>query len=225
MSRIEELKPQIPTIIFDAKDASGADLSAVKITMDGEVLTERLEGTALAVDPGEHTFTFETADRPPVTRTLMVLQTQKDRREVVTFGAATPQPSPASAPQPVSVTPLPAAPEEKGLGMGTQKVLALVAGGVGVVGVGLGTAFGVMALSQKSDAHNACPATSCPTQDGLNKWNTAGTTGDVSTVGFIVGGAGLVGAAVLWFTAPRSSGGVTAQVGLGPRGVQLKGTW
>ena len=44
--RVEEVNGQIPTIIFAAKDPSGADLNAVKVTMDSEVLTERLEGTA-----------------------------------------------------------------------------------------------------------------------------------------------------------------------------------
>src|SRR5580700_7074280 len=41
-SRVDEVNKQIPTIIFAAKDASGADLSAVKVTMDDEVLAERL---------------------------------------------------------------------------------------------------------------------------------------------------------------------------------------
>ncbi len=40
--------------------------------------------------------------------------------------------------------------------MGTQKILAMVAGGIGTW-AGVGTAFGVMALSKKSDAQSACP--------------------------------------------------------------------
>jgi hypothetical protein len=39
--------------------------------------------------------------------------------------------------------------------MCTRKVLALVAGGVEAVGLGLGTAFGVMAMSLKNDAQSA----------------------------------------------------------------------
>ena len=107
--------------------------------------------------------------------------------------------------------------------MCTRKVLALVAGGVGAVGLGLGTAFGVMAMSLKNDAQSACP-NQCPTQDGVNKWSTAGTSAKIADVGFIIGGVGLVGGAVLWFTAPSGSAAGT-QVGLGPGVLQVKGTW
>jgi hypothetical protein len=97
-SQAESVSAQIPTIIFAAKDPSGADLSAVKVTMDGEVLTERLAGIALSIDPGEHTFTFETAGQSPVTTKFMIQQAQKDRRELVTFGSPVPVPD-TSSPQ------------------------------------------------------------------------------------------------------------------------------
>jgi hypothetical protein len=203
---------QIPTVVFSAKDGSGADLSAVKVTMDGEVLAEHLEGTALSIDPGEHTFTFETTGQPPVTKKLVIVEGQKDRRELVTFGTGTgpgvPAPPPANA-------------GDSG-GMGTQKVLALVVGGIGIVGLGLGTVFGVMASSQKNDAQSVCPGNPCATQDGVNKWSTAASTGNISTIAFIVGGVGVVGGAVLWFTAP---GAPSTQVGFGPGSLQVKGTW
>jgi hypothetical protein len=222
VSRVAEVNAQIPTIIFAARDAMGADLSAVKVTMDGEVVAERLEGSAISIDPGDHTFTFETAAQSPVTKKFLIQQAQKDRREAITFGTAasgaappTPQPgaSPASTPA-----------AEPSHGMGTQKILALVAGGVGVIGLGVGTAFGVIAMSQKSTAQSACP-NQCATSAGVNDWSTAESSGTISTVGFIVGGVGIAGAAVLWFTAPSSSGGGSTQVGLGPSGLQVKGVW
>src|SRR5579864_2251399 len=54
--RVDEVNAAIPTLIFEAKDAAGNDLSAVKVTMDGEVLAQSLDGTALSIDPGLHTF-------------------------------------------------------------------------------------------------------------------------------------------------------------------------
>ncbi len=232
VSRVDELNAQIPTIIFAAKDASGSDLSAVKVTMDGEVLAERVEGTALSIDPGEHMFLFETAGESAVTKTLVIRQGEKDRREAVAFGTMTTTPSitplatqPNAPPAPTSAASSPELPATaSGHGLGTQKILALVAGGLGIVGLGVGSAFGVMAVSQKSDAQNACPGTQCPTQDGVNKWSNAGTTGDISTIGLILGGVAIAGAAVLWFTSPSSSG-ATTQVGFGPGTLQVKGTW
>jgi hypothetical protein len=79
--RVDEVTQQIPTIIFAAKNGSGGDLSAVKVTMDGEVLAPKLDGTALSVDPGEHKFTFEVAGQPPVDKTLVLHEGEKDRRE------------------------------------------------------------------------------------------------------------------------------------------------
>ncbi|HEX8795218.1 MAG TPA: hypothetical protein VF765_29925 [Polyangiaceae bacterium] len=226
LRRVDEVNAQIPTMIFEVKDPSGRDIAAVKVSMDGEVLAERLQGTALSVDPGEHTFRFETAGQDPVTRSLVVQESQKERHEVVNFGTAPISPSP-SQPAATPVTD----PEADGpsggsvpRGLGTQRVLALVAGGVGVIGIGLGTAFGLMALAKKGDAQSVC-AESCTTQDGVNKWSDAATTGNLSTAGFIVGGIGLAGGAVLWITAPSTDGAPTVGVGLAPGSIQLNGAW
>jgi hypothetical protein len=51
LRRVDEINAAIPTVIFEAKDGAGGDLSAVRVTMDGEVLAERLEGTALSINP------------------------------------------------------------------------------------------------------------------------------------------------------------------------------
>jgi hypothetical protein len=225
IGRVDEVNAQIPTVIFQIKDASGADLSAVKVTMDGELLAERVEGTALSIDPGEHTFTFEVAGQPPVVRKLVIQQAQKDRRELIAIG---PQPT-AVSPAPPPTTPAPALPSlppatETSQGLGTQKILAIVAGGVGIAGLGVGTAFGLIAMSKKNDAQSACP-NQCATSDGVTKWSDAASAGNVSTIAFIVGGVGVAGAAVLWLTAPSSGGGQGTQVGFGPGGMQVRGAW
>lgn len=223
--RADEANAQIPTIIFEAKDASDAALNAVKVTMDGEVLAEHLDGTALSVDPGEHTFTFEAAAELPVTKTLTIQESQKERREGIMFAAPMATLRPGPAPQPTGGQQLPENPPAAHVGqqaLGTQKSLAIVAGGVGLVALGVGTAFGVVAMSQKSAAQSACPTNPCGTQDGVNRWNNAGSTGNVSTIGFIIGALGVGGAAILWLTAPAP---VSAQLGVGPGLLQVKGAW
>ena len=87
----------------------------------------------------------------------------------------------------------------------TQKTLALVAGGIGIVGVGVGAAFGAIASSAASTTKSDCEPTTCTAQghaNALSEHSTAATDGDVSTAMFIVGGVGLAAAVVLWFTAP-----------------------
>lgn len=84
----------------------------------------------------------------------------------------------------------------------TQRTLALVAGGVGVVGVGLGSVLGLIAISKWSDAKKGCDNTGCDSAS-ISEGQSAETLANVSTVGFIVGALGLGGGAYLWLTAPR----------------------
>jgi hypothetical protein len=212
LSQVDEVNARIPTVIFFAKDASGKDLGAVRVTMDGDLLAERLEGTALSVDPGEHTFAFETAGQAPITMTFLFQQAQKDRHEQIAFH---PVSDPAASP--------PAAPDRPGLG--TQKIVALAAGGAGIVGLGIGAAFGAVALSEKSDAQSICPGAACPTPSGVTKWSNATTSANISTVALVVGAVGVGAGVVLWLTAPHAGATPGAQLGLGPGSLQLRGTW
>jgi hypothetical protein len=226
VNRVSEVNTQIPTIVFAAKDSSGADLTAVKVTMDGELLVSRLEGTALSVDPGEHTFTFDVAGQPSVTKKLVIQQGQKDRREQINFGTPT---APTLVGVPVATAeqaPL-SSPTETRRGIGTQKVLAVVAGGVGLIGLGIGTAFGVVSISKHRDAQAACPTSQCATSSDVNLWSEARSAGNISTAALVAGGVLLAGGAVLWFTTgkPRSDAAPGTDVGLGFGRITLKGTW
>ena len=237
MRRVADVNAAIPTIVFEAKDASGRDLSGVKVSMDGQPLSERLEGTALSIDPGEHTFTFETAGQPNVEKRFVIREGEKERRERVTFGeAAKPATAGGTAPAAAtgataphataapSVEPAPSSPASgEGSGLGSQKIAALVVGGIGVVGVGIGTVFGVQAMSKHSDASSACPDR-CADQSGVDLWKSARSAGNISTAAFVVGGVGLAAGATLWLTAkPSASPG--PQVGMGPGSIELRGSW
>jgi hypothetical protein len=85
--RVADMNAAIPTIIFEAKDAAGNDLTAVKVTMDGQPLVDTLQGLPISLDPGLHQFVFETAKNPPYARSLVISEGLKDRREQIVFGA------------------------------------------------------------------------------------------------------------------------------------------
>jgi hypothetical protein len=76
----------LPTVVFGAKDGKGSDLFEVKVSMDGEVIVNKLDGKSVAVDPGPHTFQFEVAGLPPVTERALVKEGEKSRAMSVTFG-------------------------------------------------------------------------------------------------------------------------------------------
>ena len=213
LRRVDDLNAAIPTAIFQAKDAAGNDVIAVKVTVDGEPLAERLEGTPISLDPGPHSFTFEMAGQAPVTKTLVIQESQKDRRETIVFGiGALAPPVPATAPaQPGPVLPQPGpglpqpAQTQREEGLGGQRVLALGAGGVGVAGVVIGTIFGLVASSNWSSAKNDCGSGCGPTAKAQQEKDDANTAATVSTVGFVAGGVLLAAGTALYFTAPSAS--------------------
>jgi hypothetical protein len=84
--RLDDLERVQPTIVFDAKDSAGNDLSEVKVSMDGKALVGRLDGTAIAVDPGPHAFTFEVSGQPNITRGFVLKEGEKLRRERIVIG-------------------------------------------------------------------------------------------------------------------------------------------
>jgi len=225
LRRIDLVNASLPTVVIEAKDGAGNDLAAVKVTMDGDVLAEKLDGSALSLDPGAHTFTFELAGQPPITKQLVIREGQKDRREVLQFGA-----TPAATPTATSAAKAPAtASIESSVDQvssssgGSQKTIALIAAGVGVVGIGVGTIFGLSAISKHDDANAKCPG-ACSDQAGVDLWNDARTAGNISTIGFVVGGVGLATGAILWLTAkPSRSTAVHADVG--PGSLHIRGTW
>ncbi|MGH7440129.1 MAG: hypothetical protein ACRENE_30935, partial [Polyangiaceae bacterium] len=94
-------------------------------------------------------------------------------------------------------------------GMGGQKVAALVVGGVGVVGVAVGSILGLIAKSDNDQALQNCRTSTFCSPKGLSLTDDAKSAATVSTVGFAVGAAGLVGGALLWLTAPRSEATAT----------------
>jgi hypothetical protein len=215
--RVDETNSAIPTIVFGAKDGQGNDLSAVRVTMDGETISERLDGTAIALDPGAHDFTFQAPGQPVLKKQIVARQGEKERREMLQFGKP-----PALAP--VVAGPPPVPPPDAPRPLGAQRIAALAVGSLGLAGIGVGAAFGGLSLSKQSQAKSVCPGAGCPTQQGVDLWNTTRTDGTIATVSLAVGGAALATGVILWFTArPRApkSGGLS----VGPGSVSFTEVW
>jgi hypothetical protein len=220
LRRTEANNAAIPTVIFEYKDATGQDMSDVSVTVDGQALAEKLTGTPLEVDPGAHVFQFLVPNQPVIERKFVLSTGQKNRREVIRAA------SPSSS---VTAAETNSKPQSHGSsGLGSQRIAALVTGGIGVVGVAVGSVFGALAMSRKTKAEAACPESKCVNEGDSKKWDDAYMAGNVSTFAFVAGGVGLAAGAILWFTAsPHPRGNEAAQtfVGVGPGMVQLKGAF
>jgi tetratricopeptide (TPR) repeat protein len=79
------------------------------------------------------------------------------------------------------------------------RVGAIVAGTMGLVGIGLGAGFGVAALSDASTARESCDGNICSSQRGVNAARSASESANIATVSFALGGTLLAaGVALLW---------------------------
>ena len=244
MRRADKANAAIPTVVFQVKDGSGLIIRNARVFMDGEVIAEHLDETPIEVDPGEHTFAFEVPDQPRFERALSFHEGEKDRSEVVAFVRLAmptiakttaevpavpaiqeaPRATKADSPDFESHSPSPARSERRDF-IDSQRLAALVSGTVGLVSVAIGSYYGVRAISERNNARSICPDDKhCPTQEGVDRWVVATRTGNRATVGFAIGGVGLAAGAALWLTANPTGTGNT-QVGLAPRGIQLRGNW
>jgi hypothetical protein len=213
--RVAELTAAIPTIVLLAKDGAGHDVVAVRVSMDGEPIAERLDGTAIPIDPGEHKFTFQVAGQPPMAQSFVIGEGEKDRRESITVGPVVPSTIPTLISAPIAPARAEAAAPSGAAGSG-QRIAGIVVGAVGVVGLGLGGVFGAMAASDWSSAKAACappmPA-SCqtsPKSPGFQEEGSASSKATASTVTFIAGGVLAAGGLVLFLSAPKPASSETA---------------
>ena len=179
---------------------------------DGVTVDRTVLGTAVPIDPGEHTLEVVRDDKPVWSTHVTVAPSTSI--EVVIPAASVERSAAGDAPveQPPIVKPVPVKPEpvpppgetDQGSTWSGRKTAAVVLAGVGVVGLGVGTVFGLKAMSNWSDAKDKCTPDGCP-DDAIEQGRDVKTDGAISTVGFVAGGAALVGAGILWFTAPRST--------------------
>lgn len=138
-----EVEEATPSVVVEARDTKGAETTGVKVFFDGELVASELDGTAISVDPGKHTFRFEQEGADAVEQSLVVKQGEKNRRLSVRFQPPTARTTLEGA-EPRDEP----APRDEGglLSRLTPPMWALA--GVGAVGLG---AFALFAATGKSD--------------------------------------------------------------------------
>lgn len=110
------------------------------------------------------------------------------------------------------------------LRFGPRRVAAVVAGGVGVAGVVTGAIFGLRSMSKHDDAEEYCDSGRCTDRRGVELSDQARAAGNVSTIAFALGAAGLASGAVLWFTGETNrESATTPHLGVGLSGVSVGG--
>jgi hypothetical protein len=202
-----DVEARLPSIVLFARDASGAELTQITVSMDGSVIAEQLDGHAIEVDGGQHAFTFVFPDGTKIDQSYVVIEGQRAQR----VGITVPPAHPRDARVPENAQPTPPSPVSETSRGDTatwsgRKTIAVVVAALGVAGLVLGTVVGESAVSsysnQQSDCHSSAPGDCLYRSRAQTDHNSAVTDSTISTVAFAAGGALVATAALLFFTAP-----------------------
>jgi hypothetical protein len=188
---VDELQKATPTVVVRATGPDGCDVVDGRLVLDGEPVSERLDGAPIAVDPGVHTVRVEGRGTAPLEQRIAVVEGDHDRRVELTSAPPGTMCTAPRAPAPGATTSTPAT--------RPTPPAAYVLGGLGVLGVGVGTAFAIAGFGKRSDLGDCKPRCNPDDVDSMRR------TFVVSDVLIGVGIVALAGAAYFYFTRPPSS--------------------
>jgi len=192
-ARAAAIAPRLSHVVL-VTNAAAPDFSVV---VDGTPMGAGVLGTELPIDAGEHTILASGRGRRAWSGTFTIAANATAKVEIPVLesaasGAGSAElPAPAPAPSETRTSPL-------------ARTVPFVLAGVGVLGLGVGSYFGLRTFSLKSDADAECDGQTCTTR-GLELDHRASDAAAVSTVAFSVGVLAVGAAVVLWLTAPRPS--------------------
>ncbi|MBS2014158.1 MAG: tetratricopeptide repeat protein [Deltaproteobacteria bacterium] len=200
--RIAALEPRLCKLAIRV-----AEQREITVTRDGATVLRAAYGIPVPVDPGRHVIEATGGGEAPFSTEVEVRASRPEGAcelttvEVPVLGTSRPAPAPAVAFQPIVLPPPEAPSPSPSSRWGGLHTLAVVSAGLGVVGLGIGSAFGLSASSTKSDADAGCAPAGC-TAGSKALLADAGSAADASTVAFTVGAAFLVAGVVLWVVSP-----------------------
>lgn len=179
-----ELEPSLSRLTVEVV----TPVDGLEVKQGDTIVPPASYGVATPVDPG----TFFIVASAPGYETW---------RTEVTVGADAEQATvsiPALTPRAVETPPEP--PRDGGLHI--RAIAGLGVAGVGVISLGVGIAFGAIAIDDESQLSKVCPNQRCSPQD-LEVRDDIETKAHVSTATIIIGAAAIAGGAILFFTAPH----------------------
>lgn len=202
-----------------------AQLSSLRVTRDATPLASALFGVAIPVDPGKYRVTAS-ADGYQSYETELEVNPGGDNKSLE-IPALKALPTPAPSTLNTTTSPAQAAPpatssasaqpnsNDSGTNGNGLRNAAYVSGALGVVGLGIGSYFGVKAISKNSDAERYCPdGNRCNAPQGESYTNDAKHAAVISNIAFGVGAAFVAAGVVLYLV--REPAHQSAQLELHP---------
>ena len=180
---IEALEPTLSRLIVQVPP--GSDLPDLEIKRDGTGIRRAAWGTAMPIDPGEHLLEAFALGKIPWKQTVTVGGKAETKTIAVPPLDNAPVVATPVAPATAGSTPVHLVEVRRPI-----NPAAWVAFGIGAVGVGAGTYFGLRAMSDQKTADEKCPRDQC-NSEGSSANANAIKWANLATVGFGVGVLGV----------------------------------
>jgi serine/threonine-protein kinase len=200
--RATALEPKLSRLTIVAPK----DVTGLEVRRNGEIVNGVLWGNAVPVDPGSYTIEASA----PGKRKWSTVTTVGPNGAAVSVtvppldGQEAPAPMARSERGPEASSTIAGPGSEEPAPDTSRRTVALVVAGAGVVGIGVGTIFGLMSISKHENYLGHCDGSVCDAE-GVSLHDDAVRAGTISTVAFGVGLAGVAASVILWLTAPKSS--------------------
>lgn len=222
--RATELAKHLPRVLLELPAGQG-----VGVEVDGHPHTGARLTSMMYLDPGDHTIRVTAPNKTPFVANVHVPAGASTQTVTVPSLVDDAPMAPASAPSAGA-----GVVGDTGRAIDTRRTLSFVVGGIGVVGVGLGTYFGVRALDEKSAASRHCAGKECDAE-GVSLLDDAHSSALISTVALGAGVACFGAGLYLLLTssaqrdvatpAPATGARLRPMAGVRAYGMMLEGAW
>jgi tetratricopeptide (TPR) repeat protein len=202
LASIAELEPKLSRLVLEVDTATLA--VDEELLLDDTPVARAAYGQSLPADPGVHRISARAPGRKPWETTSTIAEKKDAKPVLVTVRVPALELLPVEAP--VVAQPLPPPTQEVSGPLrergNTQRIVSYAVGGAGIVALGIGTFFGIRALSKNSDSDQLC-GDPCASQAGLDANDSARSSATVANIAIGLGLAAVAGGVVLWLTAPK----------------------
>ena len=210
-SRAAELEPKLSKLRLDAP-------TGVNVQRDGDAIPTAALGSPLPIDPGDHDLT---ASAPGKKRWSTRVSVAAGATVSIAVPALEDEP-PASDPAVPGGAGADARPAEGS----SLRTVGFAVGGVGLIGLAVGTVSGLAAISLSGRSKDACPNDGiCADERARSDNDDARSAATISTVAFVAGGALLAGGIALVIFNPAPAARTSARLRATPQALWLEGTW
>ena len=180
------------------------------VVVDGHLATlERATDTRFFVEPGHHEIEVDFGDDRTRQQTVEATAGGKSTLTMTAPPAPPKPPPPRAAANAAGSTPVALTTPSSALPV---KTIGYVVGAAGLLGIGVGSVLGAMAISRNSDSKTTCDANNVCDAAGKSLRDDARAFGNISTIAFIAGGALLATGISLVLLAPSKSSMTTARI-------------